>query len=197
MGISGITDSERKLYEPKRDYFVTEVKALIEKFRRWKEEEKRRKVEKDTSAKAESEVGDTDGGDGDGRARPGPPDDGDKPIGGDVDALAELQLHHESLSAAHSRPRQHAASSISVPGARLLLPPPIEKPFTSFFRKKYMRDAALGKHRRGRTRFAFGHAVPTVGDGEFALPRGWLTEEAIRASRRRTRRVRRGRVEGE
>ncbi|EED13424.1 conserved hypothetical protein [Talaromyces stipitatus ATCC 10500] len=47
MGISGITDTEKKLYEPKRDYFMKEVSALIDKFRIWKEEEKRRKHERE------------------------------------------------------------------------------------------------------------------------------------------------------
>lgn len=47
MGISGITDTEKKLYEPKRDFFIKEVSTLLEKFRIWKEEEKRRKLEKD------------------------------------------------------------------------------------------------------------------------------------------------------
>ena len=47
MGISGITESEKKLYEPKRIYFIREVTALIEKFKYWKEEEKRRKIERD------------------------------------------------------------------------------------------------------------------------------------------------------
>ena len=186
MGISGITDSERKLYEPKRDYFVKEVRALIAKFRRWKEEEKRRKVEKDVSAKAESEeVEDGEGSVGlDGAA---------DLRSGDVDALAELQLHNESLSAATHPKSRHSSGTAT----NTVLPPPIEKPFTSFFKKKYVRDAALGKHRRGRTRFAFGHPVPTLEEKDFALPRGWLTEEAIRASRRRGRRVRRGRGEGE
>ena len=47
MGISGITETEKKLYEPKRDHLIREVKILLEKFRLWKEEEKRRKVEKE------------------------------------------------------------------------------------------------------------------------------------------------------
>ena len=47
MGISGITDSEKKAYEPKRDYIIAEVRALLEKFRLWKEEEKRRKAERE------------------------------------------------------------------------------------------------------------------------------------------------------
>ena len=47
MGISGITDGDKKAYEPKRDHLIREVRMLLEKFRLWKEEEKRRKVEKE------------------------------------------------------------------------------------------------------------------------------------------------------
>ncbi|KKY21710.1 hypothetical protein UCRPC4_g03477 [Phaeomoniella chlamydospora] len=47
MGISGITEGDKKLYEPKRSCFIREVTALIEKFKHWKEEEKRRKLERD------------------------------------------------------------------------------------------------------------------------------------------------------
>ncbi|KAI4151158.1 MAG: hypothetical protein LQ340_003666, partial [Diploschistes diacapsis] len=47
MGISGIVEGERKNWEDKRVYFVKEVKALLAKFRLWKEEERRRKVERE------------------------------------------------------------------------------------------------------------------------------------------------------
>ena len=40
MGISGITDTEKKEYESNRDYFIREVAGLVEKFKAWKEEEK-------------------------------------------------------------------------------------------------------------------------------------------------------------
>ena len=53
IGISGVTESEKKLYEPKRIYFVREVAALIAKFRHWKEEEKRRKQEREHMSPAE------------------------------------------------------------------------------------------------------------------------------------------------
>ena len=47
MGISGVTEGERKAWDGKRSYFVREVGALLEKFRVWKEEEKRRKLERE------------------------------------------------------------------------------------------------------------------------------------------------------
>ncbi|KAI9758014.1 MAG: hypothetical protein M4579_003250 [Chaenotheca gracillima] len=55
MGISGITDSEKKEFEPKRDFFVKEVSSLLAKFKAWKEEEKRRKIEKEQALLAEEE----------------------------------------------------------------------------------------------------------------------------------------------
>ncbi len=47
LGITGVTDSEKKRYEPKRALFIRETHALIDKFKRWKEEEKRRKLERE------------------------------------------------------------------------------------------------------------------------------------------------------
>jgi Something about silencing, SAS, complex subunit 4 len=47
LGISGITETEKKRYEPKRVLFIRETQALIDKFKWWKEEERRRKVERE------------------------------------------------------------------------------------------------------------------------------------------------------
>ncbi|KAI9892363.1 MAG: hypothetical protein M1814_001565 [Vezdaea aestivalis] len=62
MGVSGITESEKKALEPKRDMFIGEVEGLIEKFRVWKEEEKRRKglraLEREEAAAAAAEEAD-------------------------------------------------------------------------------------------------------------------------------------------
>jgi hypothetical protein len=60
MGISGITESERKTYEGKRAWFIREVTALIDKFKAWKEEERRRKMEKEASVRDEDEEDDAD-----------------------------------------------------------------------------------------------------------------------------------------
>jgi len=187
MGISGITDSEKKAFEPKRDYFIREVRSLIEKFRRWKEEEKRRKIEKEMSVKADDEEDEADDDDDEnkeetahlGRSSPQ-----------DVDALAALQLQNEAVSA--SRSRKRLARAMPAP----LQPPPVEKPFTSFYSKPYMRKAAIGKHRRGRSRFAFGQPVPELPEKAFRLPSEMLTEDAIRASARSRRRARRESKDG-
>ncbi|KAL8740573.1 MAG: hypothetical protein Q9190_006745 [Brigantiaea leucoxantha] len=55
MGISGVTEMERKAYESKRDHFIYEVGALLKKFRAWKEEEKRRKFDRERASTVDDE----------------------------------------------------------------------------------------------------------------------------------------------
>lgn len=176
MGISGITDGEKKAYEPKRDYFVKEVLILLEKFREWKEEEKRRKVEKEESMLDEDEDHEEDGSEGGSEDK--------APDTTDAEA-APIHLHQEATSAtkAPSAKRSHRAK---VP-----LAPPAPKPFTSFYSKPYLRDAAIGKHRRGRARFAFGQPLPEPIDRDFGLPEDILSPEAIDGMRRSRRAKRR------
>lgn len=50
MGVSGITESRKKAFEPAREHFIKGCQAILEKFRRWAAEEKRRKLEKDRAA---------------------------------------------------------------------------------------------------------------------------------------------------
>ena len=177
MGISGITDSEKKAFEPKRDYFIREVRILLEKFREWKEEEKRRKVEREESMQDEDEELDEE----EAKADEGE-SDGDPPDYSDVDASAARQLHQEAILATNGQPGKSRSHRRKEPTA-----PPIEKPFTSFYAKQYLREAAVGKHRRGRTRFAFGQPLPEPEDGEFSLPGDILNPERVAASARRQR----------
>ena len=175
MGISGITDSEKKLYEPKREFFVQEVESLLEKFRVWKEEEKRRKLEKEQKAEDDDEDGSE-------------ASDGEPPAHSDVDAWAARQLHREASSVNGT---QTGKSRNHRPQPTIAVPLPVEKPFTSFFSKPYLREAALGKHRRGRKRFAFGHPVPDLLEHDFELPSDLLTKDALKASARSRRRANR------
>ena len=203
MGISGITDSDKKSFEPKRDWFVREVGSLIEKFRVWKEEEKRRKVEKEQSLAAdeddEERVEEDEEEDTAASHNTGAPPDLN-----DVDAWAARQLHQEAISASASTSTTTRSTKLTrlssqhstTPRLHLFVgPPPLEKPFTSFYSKPYLREAAVSKHRRGRTRFAFGQPVPEVGERMFKLPGSILTEDAIRSAARRGRMQRRGRAE--
>lgn len=195
MGISGITDGEKKAFEPKRDYFIHEVRSLLEKFRLWREEEKRRKVEKeetvddeDKSREATEAVNET--APPTARAATSPRSDGDPPDYSAIDASAARQLHHEAILAT-KKPSQNNLSIKNRSQASK------EKPFTSFYSKPYMREAAIGKHRRGRARTAFGRPVPDPEERDFKLPQDVLTEEAIAASERGRRAAKRRKEEDE
>ena len=167
MGISGITDGEKKAYEPKRDYLIKEVRILLEKFREWKEEEKRRKVEKEESMLDEDEDQGGGGSEDEGEIDSGPPD----------------YTNNEAATKVPSVKRSHRAKAPAGP--------PVQKPFTSFYSKPYLRDAAIGKHRRGRARFAFGQPLPEPIEQDFDLPEAILSPEAIDGVRRSNRAKRR------
>lgn len=179
MGITGITDSEKKDWEPKRDYFVREVKALVDKFRLWKEEEKRLRLEKEQAQTTKE--GEEDEAEEEGDAA----SDDDGPDSSDVDARAARQLQREASSA--GRPQK------SGPRVRITMrrPQSPDRPFTSFYTKPHLRAAALGKHRHGRTVIAFGHQLPEFREHEFALPRDYVTPDALRANARKRRRLKR------
>ncbi|KAK3336056.1 something about silencing, SAS, complex subunit 4-domain-containing protein [Cercophora scortea] len=228
MGVSGITESRKKKFEPARAHFIKGCQAILEKFRAWAAEEKRRKHEKERAiAEAEAlqeasaddaeEAEEDDGGENEdivdeaeqlGEAKPaevrevadsdddmGGDDenaddsDGDPPDYSDVDASIAKQLREEAIAAAKKsskRTRRNAAP-----------PPPPEpepyKEFTSFFRKKYQRDAALSKNRRrGRKAMAWGQAVPDTDERDFELPEEFCDEETLKAHARRKRRDKRG-----
>ncbi|KAL2755804.1 hypothetical protein ACRALDRAFT_2034808 [Sodiomyces alcalophilus JCM 7366] len=72
--------------------------------------------------------------------------------------------------------------------------PPPPREFTSFFKKKHERDAALNKHRRaGRRVLAWGQPIPDMGEVEFELPEELMDEELLKARARKKRRELRSR----
>ncbi|RMZ90665.1 hypothetical protein DV736_g2116, partial [Chaetothyriales sp. CBS 134916] len=160
LGISGITETEKKRYEPKRQLFVRETQAMIEKFKWWKEEEKRRRLERQQELREE--------------AAP--------PNSSEIDALAAQQLLEEAKSA--NRGKRTTALDTVVPAPAT--------PFTSFFEKRHLRDAAVSGRQRSRTVLAFGYPLPELEhDHDFALPATILTDDAIKSSQRLRRRRRR------
>ncbi|KAL8936810.1 MAG: hypothetical protein Q9216_004740 [Gyalolechia sp. 2 TL-2023] len=183
MGISGITDSEKKVYEPKRTVFIQRVTALLDKFRAWKEEEKRRKFERERASTVDEEEEEA-------------MESIESESPGGFDGVDE---RNGSSRAKRNRQRDTASArtgpSASSKRVRLqtlkLLPLPVEKPFTSFYAKPYLRDAALSKHRRGRLRFAFGQQIPELEEREFELPSEMLTSRFIAANARSRRAARR------
>ncbi|PKS09900.1 hypothetical protein jhhlp_004523 [Lomentospora prolificans] len=56
MGVSGITESRKKSFEPARDYFIKGCQGILDKFRRWTLEEKRRKQERERKEREQSEL---------------------------------------------------------------------------------------------------------------------------------------------
>ena len=167
LGITGIVDGQKKGWEPKRDMFVLRVKTLLGKFDRWRQQEReveRRKREKEKLASEEggSHI----------------EDQSDQADGGTSEHTA-------------SGTRQRGKQNGITQDAAFVLELPTPAPFTSFYSKPYLRNAALGKHRRGRSTTAFGHPIPDMFEQDFELPEDMVTEESLFASARRRRRIRR------
>ncbi|KAL2854228.1 something about silencing, SAS, complex subunit 4-domain-containing protein [Aspergillus pseudoustus] len=200
MGLTGriLTDQEKKLYEPKRDFFIKEISALLQKFKIWKEEEKRRKLDKDhksASFHSESSHAKDKDGKSDEEAENDQETSEPPPDINDVDALAAHQLLQEARSATAGK-----RSSRADPEPEPLPPPPPaepDKPFTSFFSKPHLREAAMSGNRKGRTRLAFGLPIPDVEEKEFELPGDILTADAIKSCQRKRRRIKRGSLGGD
>lgn len=207
LGISGITDTEKKRYEVKRALFVRETKALIDKFRRWKEEEKRRKLERQQHLLDEAENAEKDDEEKSTstvarkvKARKSAPNSRNRsranshaasasdkgPDSSELDALASQQLLEEAKLANLQRRKLN-----NIPATYHPLPATINRPFTSFFEKQHIRDAVVSGRNRGRKIYVFGQQLPELEDREFGLPESILTDDAIRASQRNRRRVRR------
>jgi hypothetical protein len=212
MGVTGITDGARKEWEPKRDYFIREVRALLTKFKVWKEQEKKLLQEKENAIMAKEEeeeaeeeeeeaINDDDDANGDevehieeSIEEEDQYDDtsssANAPDPNDVDAWAARQLLQEAKIAT-KRPPKRKAPARPLDAAPLRSPSP-PKPFTSFFSKPHLRAAALGKSRHGsRTVLAFGHPIPDLPPSEFQLPPEYLTAEALRTHARKRRRLNR------
>lgn len=196
LGITGITDGEAKKFESRRDYFIAEVKALVDKFRQWKEQEKRLKERKEAAiAAAEEEEEESE----EEEER-----DSEEPPSSEMNDSAAMQLQQETASAlkqqrfkiklASTKNKSSAANASTNP---LRDPPPLlaplipEEPITSFYPKRHLRDAALGKARHGRSITAFGHPVPELEEQDFELPEAYVNEDVLRANAREKRRRKR------
>lgn len=138
MGLTGVHESEKKLYEPKRDILIQELVTLVNKFQAWKDEERRRKLEKEKahqvpgteaapnapprqhSRKRSRPADDVDSSPAPGTDVHSTPDvDAEPdPDPSDIDALAARQLHQEARSAGAAKSRKTAPAarkSISKP----------------------------------------------------------------------------------
>ncbi|KAH3909141.1 hypothetical protein HBH56_168730 [Parastagonospora nodorum] len=168
MGITGVTDGERKDWEPKRDFFIKEVEALVDKFRIWKEEEKRLRAEKEAAAAAAEESSEEEESEED-----------------------EKELPTRTKTPVPRRPpRPHG---FLLP----FIPPEPTTPFLGFYAKTpHLRAAALGKNRHGRNLTAFGLPIPEPEEREFEVPDEFKDPNVMRDNaRQRRRRMRESRGE--
>lgn len=201
LGVTGVTDGEARKYEPKRDYFIAEVQALVDKFKEWKDEERRQRLEREAALAAEREAEEDEDDDS---ASLSSSDLSIEPPSSDLNASAARQLQQETASALKSSTSKQPLHPHNTPSTHpkpqtrtTPLPPPEPIPYrppspiTSFYSKRHLRDAALGKTRQGRSVTAFGHAVPELEEKEFELPPEYVTEEVLKARGREWRRRRR------
>lgn len=214
MGVSGITETKKKQFEPARRHFITKCEIVLEKFRKWAAEEKRLKLERDRikenrasheaashkdeedeeEASEEAEFGDEELSDQEVSGEEEVEDDGDRDerasnrTESDVDASAK-QLHEEAMA------RSRIAAAKSIRRRPVILnqqPPPPPPEFKSFFKKPYQREAALNKtRRRGRSVLAWGHPVPEPEPQDFELPEEYRDEDMMKSRARRLRQAKR------
>jgi hypothetical protein len=165
LGVTGVTESEQKDWKLKRDYFVKEVSELVDKFRRWKDAERRLRLKKE---KAREEVEQDDDEDAESSASAGA-------SSSDLDARAAFQLLQEA-GQTPKLPRRRKAQHVLYEA-----PPSPEQPFTGFYKDPHLRAQAMGEVRHGRHTTAFGVALPDPPEEEFQLYADWTTHESRRA----------------
>ncbi|KAI7086260.1 hypothetical protein KC356_g5187 [Hortaea werneckii] len=98
LGITGVTDSEAKKYEKPRAYFVAEVQSLVDKFKMWKDGERRQRLEREAARRAE-ESSENDQGEADDGDESSEADSSAGPPSSELNAGATRQLLQETHSA--------------------------------------------------------------------------------------------------
>ncbi|KAH8734550.1 something about silencing, SAS, complex subunit 4-domain-containing protein [Ilyonectria robusta] len=204
MGVSGITETKKKTFEPARDHFIKGCQAILAKFRNWILEERRRKMEKEKALAERAGEDDSDSahaeedGDDDNAANDDSSDSASPAKQLQEEAMARTKPPTKGSKKRRTTPQPPAAKQ---PAAKAPIPKPVKPPkppeppkeFKSFFSKRYERDGALNRHRRaGRKVMAWGHPVPEIPPVDFDLPEEFLDSDALKARERRKRRDRRG-----
>jgi hypothetical protein len=180
MGVTGITEGEQKNWRPKRDYFIAEVSALVDRFRTWKDEEKRMRLEKER-AREEEDDKDEEDDEEEGEGKEG---DNASIASSDITASASRQLQIEA--GLNPRSRAKRKKTPAAPN-REVRPPPL----TSFYKAAHLRAQAMGETRTTRHSTAFGQPIPDFDERDFELPEDYITPEALRANARKRRRMNR------
>ncbi|KAF4337824.1 hypothetical protein FBEOM_8313 [Fusarium beomiforme] len=190
MGVSGVTETKKKTFEPARNHFIKGCQAILDKFRNWVLEEKRRKMEKD-KARAEKEEEENPSSDEDKACD----DNGDGNASDSASATKQLQeeamARSKNLKGSKNRKStpQPAAAKAPRPAKA---PPEPPREFKSFFSKRYERESALHRHRRtGRKVMAWGLPIPEIPQLDFDLPEEYRDEDTLKVRARKKRRDRR------
>ncbi|KIW07624.1 uncharacterized protein PV09_01571 [Verruconis gallopava] len=174
LGVTGVTESEQKEWRPKRDHFIREVADLVDKFERWKEEERRQRLKKEREREAEQD----DNADAVSSSSAGA-------SSSDLDARAALQLLQEAGQTPKQSRRRRSQHVLYE------APPSPEQPFTGFYKDPRLRAQALGETRHGRHMTAFGVALPDPPEAEFELYDDWTTHDSRRAREHKRRKLKR------
>ena len=182
MGVTSVTVGDIKDWESKRDYFVKEIEALVDKFRQWKQEEKRIRAEKEAALAARTEDEDDEAGEESEASEP-------PKVNGKTSHAKDQQPKEPEPPKPKRPPRPHG---FLLPYA----PPEPTTPFLSFYAKPHLRAGALGKHRHGRNATAFGQSIPDFEEHEFELPDDYIDPQFLRDNARQRRRRQRERQSG-
>ncbi|EGX89404.1 hypothetical protein CCM_07656 [Cordyceps militaris CM01] len=215
MGVSGITETKKKMFEPARAHFIRGCQGILHKFKNWSLEEKRRKLEKERTLAEQAQEELKEAEDDDAEDEEMADVDDSTPThqsrseeGGCIDEEDEdtlMNSQDNSSEASSSSPakqlRQEAMARSkltaskrprSVSAATTPRQSETPKEFKSFFSKKYERDGALNKHRRaGRNVLAWGHPIPDISEMDFDLPEDYRDDELLKARARKRRRDKR------
>lgn len=186
MGVSGVTETKKKEFEPARQYFIKGCQAILDKFRNWSLEEKRRKAEKEKAKHADEDSSE----EGEEEEEIELPDSTreSSESSSPHKQLRQEAMAQQSRNAAKKRPRPAPKRPPPV-----IHPPAPPKEFKSFFEKKYERDGAVNRTRRtGRKVLAWGLPLPDIPQMDFDLPEEYRDEETLRIRARRKRRDKRG-----
>ncbi|KPM45826.1 hypothetical protein AK830_g660 [Neonectria ditissima] len=204
MGVSGITETKKKAFEPARDHFIKGCQAILAKFRNWIMEERRRKLEKEKVLAEQAEDDDDESPEAEERDKDDPAAREDSSDSASPakqlreEAMARTKTSTKGSKKRRTTPQPPAAKHPTSKAAaskptKPPKPPEPPKEFKSFFGKKYERDGALNRHRRaGRKVVAWGHPIPEIPQVDFELPEEYLNADALKARERRKRRDRRG-----
>ena len=209
LGVSGITESRKKAFEPARQHYIRGCQAIIDKFKSWSQEERRRKLEKEQALAEKADDNDLASSDEAEEEEEGEEEEEEEEAedaaseGADESSMGDTS--EASSPAKQLREEAMARSKLSAKTTKnprtsarpeLLKPPPPPQPpkeFKSFFSKRYERDSAVNRTRRaGRKTLAWGLPLPDFPEADFDLPEDYRDEETMRLRARRKRRDRRG-----